>query len=719
MLGTPFLGNILTCANKEMAFSAFQTCVIGDRQQFLLTQTPTISTKRLRKENCIVNKFHEVPGWTGLEKKGCIAPIDNGSHYEDNKGYTFGGPTCGVRFRAGTIPTTFKNYIMNNISYPPVRGKRGIYSPGGARFKLPMNFDSAKDAFPDILGPGRCGLVRDGTVAPMVDGLYTDTNGNVTDIPPGSVLADGGTWCPKNPEPNATEPLVWADPGVVGVSKTFFQQIRDQWYDISQNPPYPSPALTVQMIAANLGAFDIGQITKRFVECAVNDGGMIDEETTRALVIDFAVAARQTRLVTRGNELEQPATLSARIRLMFEFNEGGAVVPSYEIYLNRQARMSCAKEYFAPPYGWPTGNCTCDSCRRANSPTGIDKRHIESKVHTCFPSYWDPANPIYAQSKVPLPSKTVVLPQEWHDYETGRLFPQPRYRYSMGLPQVTEGYHNLLALSSIALYLFTMELERAVSGGFRNFCRSASAWTVLTMVGLAFTAFGFTIAGMSATPYFSVEISDAKAGAYRDEMQDTASTLMAVLAGLCWVRAVHYLGLIPQFQVLSTTLVFSASEAAFFTIILFFVAGGFSTAIFFLTGDSLEQYSSFSRTLVTSTKALLGEFDYESLEQADPFIGPLLGVLFQALSVFFLVVRSFFFLDNEVAQRGCGRRRIHPLPIYVSKLCQLHHLTLILHTPRCHPHLSVPFFCSRPPPPPLLSVSSLPDCLCGYCHRRV
>ena len=230
------------------------------------------------------------------------------------------------------------------------------------------------------------------------------------------------------------------------------------------------------------------------------------------------------------------------------------------------------------------------------------------------------------------------------DRETANATPQvsgaaqdtPRFRYRMGLPAVSENHNVLLAALSFVMYYGIMEVNEAMNVGVGTYLSSGWNYIQLLSCALLSAAYVLRILSMSATPHYN-ESTDPAAGMLMREYASRAQKCAAAVTGLCWIRLVHFLSFFDHLRVLGETVTFAAGEAGFFLAICACYVLAFSMSMYFVVGDTVEGYSSYTTAVVTSIRALLGDFDYDTLAAADPDMGPIIGIVFMLFSLFFLV----------------------------------------------------------------------------------
>jgi len=113
--------------------------------------------------------------------------------------------------------------------------------------------------------------------------------------------------------------------------------------------------------------------------------------------------------------------------------------------------------------------------------------------------------------------------------------------------------------------------------------------------------------------------------------------LNALNAFLAWFKLIRYLSLVPQFALITGTLARSARSVVAFAAIFAIVVGGFSAAHLLAFGTKLASFKNLTTSTFSLLQSLLGDFDFREMRRAQWFLGPMLFVLFVALSVLVLL----------------------------------------------------------------------------------
>ena len=134
-------------------------------------------------------------------------------------------------------------------------------------------------------------------------------------------------------------------------------------------------------------------------------------------------------------------------------------------------------------------------------------------------------------------------------------------------------------------------------------------------------------------------------------LSSMAYTLMGVNAVVTWLKTLKYLNEFPHLSMLSKTLANACYPIASFLIMFFIVFIGCSQAFNMTFGPYMEDYASLGTSMMSLFRALLGEFDYVSMERTDRVIGPLLFLVFMLL-VLFVLLNMFIAILAEAYEKA-------------------------------------------------------------------
>jgi hypothetical protein len=113
-----------------------------------------------------------------------------------------------------------------------------------------------------------------------------------------------------------------------------------------------------------------------------------------------------------------------------------------------------------------------------------------------------------------------------------------------------------------------------------------------------------------------------------------SSSVGAVNVFLNWFKLISILSYDPQFGIVYNTLGRAASGVGGFSIIFFIIFYGFGQSHAMIFNGRLENFRTVTQSLFSLLRSLLGDFDFEELQEANRYMGTLLFILFEVLAVF-------------------------------------------------------------------------------------
>ena len=112
---------------------------------------------------------------------------------------------------------------------------------------------------------------------------------------------------------------------------------------------------------------------------------------------------------------------------------------------------------------------------------------------------------------------------------------------------------------------------------------------------------------------------------------------MAIFFG--WVKFLKYVSFNKTMTQLTGTLVKSGKDLAGFGLMFIIIFMAFSQAGYMIFGASMKDYSTFTDSIFSLLRTILGDFDWNALESTEPILGPLY-FLGYVLFVFFILLVS-------------------------------------------------------------------------------
>jgi hypothetical protein len=164
-----------------------------------------------------------------------------------------------------------------------------------------------------------------------------------------------------------------------------------------------------------------------------------------------------------------------------------------------------------------------------------------------------------------------------------------------------------------------------------NICQAVNIILWLAYFGCTFRAQSLT-PGRPGTEFdiYGAEFVDFKPVCSTKRM---ASLLAACNVFLVWFKAVAYLNIIPSCAILTSTLSCATSKLVGFAFVFSIILYGFAQAHTLVFGANIPHYRTSGQSAYTLIRAILGDFDFDSLQTAHPVMGPLFFISFVCVAV--------------------------------------------------------------------------------------
>eukprot|EP00947_MAST-08B_sp_MAST-8B-sp1_P001841 g1841.t1 len=108
----------------------------------------------------------------------------------------------------------------------------------------------------------------------------------------------------------------------------------------------------------------------------------------------------------------------------------------------------------------------------------------------------------------------------------------------------------------------------------------------------------------------------------------------AMNAWLIWFKVVNYLSFSSRFGLLTSTLARSLKLSMSFLLIFVIILWGFVQAHLMCFGTHLKNYRNVQQTVYSLITSLMGDFDFESMNEVQPTLGPAMFLIFVVCCVF-------------------------------------------------------------------------------------
>ncbi|KAH7636330.1 polycystin-2-like protein 1 [Dermatophagoides farinae] len=124
------------------------------------------------------------------------------------------------------------------------------------------------------------------------------------------------------------------------------------------------------------------------------------------------------------------------------------------------------------------------------------------------------------------------------------------------------------------------------------------------------------------------------------------SNILAVLSFVSWIKIFKYISFNKTMSQLSSTLSRCAKDIAGFGLMFFIVFFAFAQLGYLLFGTQVKDYSSFGRAVFTLLRLILGDFDFQAIENANRVLGPIFFLSY-IFFVFFVLMNMFLAIIND------------------------------------------------------------------------
>jgi polycystin 2 len=121
---------------------------------------------------------------------------------------------------------------------------------------------------------------------------------------------------------------------------------------------------------------------------------------------------------------------------------------------------------------------------------------------------------------------------------------------------------------------------------------------------------------------------------------------MAITLFCVWIKMFKFINFSRTMTQISATLSSSAKDLFGFSIMFFIVFLSFAQLGYLVFGTEVESYSSFDVALFSQFRILLGDFQFDELQNANRVLGPAYFVLY-VFFVFFILLNMFLAIIND------------------------------------------------------------------------
>uniref|UniRef100_A0A8C8SVD9 Polycystin 2 like 1, transient receptor potential cation channel n=1 Tax=Pelusios castaneus TaxID=367368 RepID=A0A8C8SVD9_9SAUR len=135
--------------------------------------------------------------------------------------------------------------------------------------------------------------------------------------------------------------------------------------------------------------------------------------------------------------------------------------------------------------------------------------------------------------------------------------------------------------------------------------------------------------------------------------QTQYNNMNAVNLFFAWIKIFKYISFNKTMTQLSSTLARCAKDILGFAIMFFIVFFAYAQLGYLLFGTQVENFSTFVKCIFTQFRIILGDFDYNAIDNANRVLGPIYFVTYVFFVFFVLLVTTFSFLKILTCSSLC------------------------------------------------------------------
>ncbi|XP_040218107.1 polycystic kidney disease 2-like 1 protein [Rana temporaria] len=128
--------------------------------------------------------------------------------------------------------------------------------------------------------------------------------------------------------------------------------------------------------------------------------------------------------------------------------------------------------------------------------------------------------------------------------------------------------------------------------------------------------------------------------------QTQYNNMNAVNLFFAWIKIFKYISFNKTMTQLSSTLARCAKDILGFAIMFFIVFFAYAQLGYLLFGTQVETFSTFVKCIFTQFRIILGDFDYDAIDNANRILGPIYFVTY-VFFVFFVLLNMFLAIIND------------------------------------------------------------------------
>ncbi|BFZ03163.1 hypothetical protein BsWGS_06202 [Bradybaena similaris] len=236
---------------------------------------------------------------------------------------------------------------------------------------------------------------------------------------------------------------------------------------------------------------------------------------------------------------------------------------------------------------------------------------------------------------------------------TGGAIPSWTFRTVKLIRYVSAGDYFIMACEIIfCIFIFYYTVEEILEIKKLKLSYFKSFWNILDLmvILISLVCVGFNI-------YRTVEVSNKLAGLLENPnifadfeklsyWETRFSNAVAIAVFIAWIKIFKYISFNKTMTQLSSTLERCAKDLAGFFVMFIIIFLAFTQLGYLLFGAQVKDFSSFDNSFFTLFRIILGDFDFNQLEEANRILGPIFFMLF-VFFVFFVLINMFLAIIND------------------------------------------------------------------------
>nr|XP_033783246.1 polycystic kidney disease 2-like 2 protein [Geotrypetes seraphini] len=257
---------------------------------------------------------------------------------------------------------------------------------------------------------------------------------------------------------------------------------------------------------------------------------------------------------------------------------------------------------------------------------------------------------------------------------TGGAIPSWQF-HSVKLLRYVTFYDYFLGSCEIifCLFTFTFVIQEAIKLKKQKWDYFRSVWNLLDvlLVMISFISIGFNvyrtckvsllIEKLLSTPNHYANFH------FLAYWQTQYNNMIAITVFFAWIKIFKFISFNKTMSQLSSTLSRCAKDIIGFAIMFFIIFFSYAQLGYLIFGSQVDEFSSFPNCIFTQFRIILGDFNFEEIEQANRILGPLYFITF-VFFVFFVLLNMFLAIINDTYSQVKADFSVHKNEFEISDL---------------------------------------------------